>query len=465
MKPGLTHRKWGQHINRHQTWWNMSKPYFDYVAICQALLQKGRRVVDVASMYTEGAPLNFNNINFSLPFGYDYDFCTLEIIEQMTVKDGIIHLPNGVSYNYLVLPNSDRLTLPLVQKVQTLKKAGAKVYLQQAVIGTPGLEGYPEADKLVKSITADWAILPAGSWSQVFGSDNILPDFEGDDLMWIHRQTDENDFYFVANTKPEKMSRTCIFRTKSKVVELWNPETGEIFKIAASQRKDGRTEVDLQFEPSQSWFIVFKDNPSSQLTTRAPFIEWEEVKEIQGSWELDFDNDWGPDDKQNFPELKSWSESSNELVKYYSGTAKYFKEFDIPDATFRALQENAARQIGLDLGKVEVMARVKLNGEECGIAWKPPYLVDISKAIKTGINKLEIEVVNTWVNRMIGDEQLPLDAEWKDWETLVEWPDWIKNGEESPTGRYTFTTARHYQKDSPLMPSGLLGPVKIMLGK
>ncbi|MEX2569388.1 MAG: glycosyl hydrolase [Cyclobacteriaceae bacterium] len=465
MKPGLTHRKWGQHINRHQTWWNMSKPYFDYVARCQTLLQKGRRVVDVACMYTEGAPLNFNNINFSLPFGYDYDFCTSEIIERMTIKDGIIHLPNGVSYRYLVLPNSDRLTLPLVKKVQELKKNGAKVFLQQAVIGTPGLEGYPESDQQVKFITADWAILPAGGWSQVFGSDNILPDFEGDDLMWIHRQTGENDFYFVANIKPEKMSRTCIFRTKSKVVELWDPETGEIFEIEATQRKDGRKEMDLQFDPAQSWFIVFKEKPGNQVIPGNPFKQWEEVKEIRGTWELEFDKNWGPEEKQTFSELKSWSENSNELVKYYSGTAQYFKEFDISDATFRALQENAAGQIGLDLGKVEVMARVKLNGKDCGIVWKPPYRVDISKAIKTGVNKLEIEVVNTWVNRMIGDEQLPLDAEWKDWETLVEWPNWFKKGEESPTGRYTFTTARHYQKDSQLMPSGLLGPVRIMSGK
>ncbi len=465
MKPGLTHRRWGQHINRNQTWWKMSKPYFNYVARCQALLQKGRRVVDVACMYNEGAPLNFNNISFSLPSGYDYDFCTLEIIERMTVKDGMIYLPNGVSYRYLVLPNSGRLTLPLVRKAEALKKAGANVYLQQVVVGTPGLEDYPGADEQVKSITADWAILPEGGWSTVFDSDNILPDFEGENLMWIHRQDGNNDFYFVANTKPEKMSRTCIFRTKKKVAELWNPETGEMFKIKSTQRKDGRTEVDLQFDPSQSWFVVFKNEPGSQLSLRSPFMEWKEVKEITGPWELEFDKNREPADKQTFTELKSWSESSNELVKYYSGTVKYVKEFEMPDATFRIMHQNEPSQIGLDLGKVEVMARVKLNGEDCGIVWKPPYRVNISKALKPGANKLEIEVVNTWVNRMIGDEQLPLDAEWKDWETLVEWPDWFKKGEKSPTGRYTFTTARHYRKDSPLQPSGLLGPVKIMTEK
>jgi hypothetical protein len=111
------------------------------------------------------------------------------------------------------------------------------------------------------------------------------------------------------------------------------------------------------------------------------------------------------------------------------------------------------------------MARVRLNGKDCGVAWKPPYRVDISHALKAGQNKLEIEVVNTWVNRMIGDEQLPLDAEWKDWETLVNWPDWFKEGRPSPTGRYTFTTARHYGKESPLMPSGLLGPVRVLSSK
>lgn len=464
-KPGLTHRRWGQHINRYQTWWNMSKPYFDYVARCQALLQKGRRVVDVASMYTEGAPLNFNNINFSLPFGYDYDFITSEIIERMTVKDGIIQLPNGVSYNYLVLPNSDRLSLPLIQKVQELKEAGAKVYLQQPVVGTPGLEGYPKADQQVKVIAENWEIIPEGGWKSVFSSDNIMPDFEGKNLKWIHRNAGDSDFYFVANTNPEKMSSTCIFRTKRKVAELWNPETGELFEIETTQRKDGRTEVDLQFEPLQSWFIVFKDKPSNKIAVSRPFMEWKAVKEVEGAWDLKFDKDWGPSEKQTFDELKSWSESSNELIKCYSGTATYQKEFNISDATFNKLKENKGSMVGLDLGKVEVMARIKLNGEDCGIVWKPPYRVDISKEIKTGTNKLEIEVVNTWVNRMIGDEQLPLDAEWKDWETLVEWPDWFKTGEKSPTGRYTFTTARHYQKDSPLMSSGPLGPVKIMLGK
>ena len=103
-----------------------------------------------------------------------------------------------------------------------------------------------------------------------------------------------------------------------------------------------------------------------------------------------------------------------------------------------------------------------LNGRDCGIAWKPPYRVDVGAAIRPGRNELHVEVANTWVNRMIGDEQLPLEAEWKDWETLLGWPQWFKDGRTSPTGRFTFTSARHYTADSPLHPAGLLGPVRLV---
>ena len=435
------------------------------MARCQALLQQGRRVVDVAYLYSEGSPVNFNNIDFALPKGYDFDFCTTEIIEKMTVKDGEIYLPNGVSYKYLLLPDYNRLTLRMARKVQELRNSGAKVYLQKEIVGTPGLKNHVEADSLVRKITADWPILPEGGWNEVFEIDNNLPDFEGKDLMWIHRIKDNSDFYFVANTQPAEAKEKCIFKVSRQFAELWNPETGEIFELDVKERSDGRLEAALQFEPAQSWFVVFKDNPSSDLKNVSAFSEWVETKEIEGKWELDFNEDWGPDEKLVFNELKSWSESSDSLAKYYSGSVIYHKEIKLAKKEMASASKPNNEQLLLDLGNVEVMARVKVNGIDCGITWKPPYRVEIGKALKIGKNKLEIEVVNTWVNRMIGDEQLPLDAEWKDWETLIDWPEWFLNGETSPTGRYTFTTGRHYQKDSPLMPSGLLGPVKILRSK
>lgn len=459
MKPGLTHRRWGQHFNRHQTWWEFSKPYFDYVARCQFLLQQGRRVVDVACLYHEGAPVNFNDITFEMPTGHDYDFCSPEIIQRMKVNDGVIHLPTGVSYRYLVLPRSGRLTLPTARKVVELCRAGASIYLQSPIIGTPGLEGYPEANEEVKRAAVEWPLLPKGGLEELFASDELKLDFEGEGLKWIHRRTESADLYFVANTKPESISRQCTFRIAGKTPELWNPETGEVFALPGARQDNGRTTAVLHFEPAQSWFVVFQDRPSAPPSAGTPFLSWHPVQDITGPWTLCFDPDWGTRDTVTLDELSSWSDHSDPLVKYYSGTATYHNVFDVPESD---ISEEKSR-LSLDLGKVEVIARVTLNGKDCGITWKPPYRVDISHALKAGPNKLEIEVAGTWVNRMIGDEQLPLDAEWKDWETLVGWPDWFKEGRPSPTGRYTFTTARHYEKKSPLMSSGLLGPVRILL--
>ena len=459
MKPGLTHRKWGQHFNRHQTWWEFSKPYFDYVTRSQFLLQQGRRVVDVACLYHEGAPLNFNDIRFGLPPGYDYDFCTPEIIQQMKVEDGLVHLPTGVKYRHLVLPKSGRITLTTACKIEELHKAGASVYLQEPIVGTPGLEGYPEANDKVKQMAKAWPLLPGGSWNEVFAAEGLEPDFEGDDIRWIHRRTKDADIYFLANSKREDVKRECTFRVTGKTPQLWDPETGRTFAIPAVKQTDGRTTARLEFEPWQSWFVVFRDKSTSRPETN-PFPAWHTVQDITGNWSLTFDPAWGPKDALAIDGLRSWSENPDPLVKYYSGTATYEKQFGVS----KSLELDGTRRYCLDLGKVEVMAHVTLNGKDCGITWKPLYRVDITHALVPGQNRLEVEVVNTWVNRMIGDEQFPLDAKWKDWETLLEWPDWFRQGRRSPTGRYTFTTARHYEKDSPLQPSGLLGPVRILSG-
>ena len=457
MKPGLTHRKWGQHFNRHQTWWDFSKPYFDYVARCQFLLQQGRRVVDAACLYHEGAPLNFNDMSFIFPPGYDYDFCSPEIIQRMEVEDGLLHLPSGVNYRYIVLPGLGQLTLPTARKIEELRKSGASIYLQNRITRTPGLEEYPQANDKVREMSDQWPLLPDNGWSELFAADKLKPDFEGEEIRWIHRRTKGVDIYFLANSKRELIQRECTFRVTGKTPELWNPETGEIFDLPDARQANGRTTAVLDFQPWQSWFVVFRDKPSASYPEKNPFPSWTTVKDITGNWSLDFDPDWGTKDTLKIDGLHSWSEHSDPLVKYYSGTATYRKVFDVSKSDML----NGASRYCLDLGQVEVMARVTLNGKACGIAWKPPYRVGITHALAAGQNKLEIEVVNTWVNRMIGDEQLPLDSQWIDWETLVEWPEWFKEGRPSSTGRYTFTTARHYTKESPPAPSGLLGPVRI----
>ena len=466
MRPGLTHRKWSQNFCRHQTWWEFSKPYFDYISRSQFLLQQGHRVADVACLYIEGAPLHYNDLEFTLPDGYNFDLCSAEIIQRMEMKDGRIHLPTGVSYDYLVLPKSGKITMETASKVDSLKKAGARIVLQSPIQGTPGMDGYPESDRLVKRMAKQWD--PdrklAKGWQSLFEKDSLEPDFAGGDLHYIHRRTPDMDIYFVANTNPEPIERNCSFRVTGSLPELWDPESGNMYRLDHVKSTGEISSVSLRFEPFQSWFVVFKkDGPDRKF----PAMAWPEVEPIQnitGPWSVSFDPDWGgPKEPVKLDQLMNLSLHPEDGIKYYSGTVTYTKSFSME------YRNPIGGRLLLDLGNVEVIARISLNGKPCETAWKYPYRVDVTNSIRAGTNELKIEVANTWMNRLIGDEQLPLDADWNldksknvIAQSLDSWPDWFLAGKESPTGRYTLTSSRHYTKDSPLTPSGLLGPVSIV---
>ena len=180
--------------------------------------------------------------------------------------------------------------------------------------------------------------------------------------------------------------------------------------------------------------------------------------EVSGAWELNFPPNWGAPATVSLPQLISWPEHSDNGVKYFSGTATYVKEVEISAAML-----GKGRSLWLDLGAVKNIAEVFVNGKPLGILWKPPFRADISDAAKPGKNKLEIKVTNLWPNRLIGDEQLPPDSEWKGWGgvSMLKWPQWLLDGKPSPTGRYTFTSWHYWKKDDKLLPSGLLGPVTL----
>ena len=176
--------------------------------------------------------------------------------------------------------------------------------------------------------------------------------------------------------------------------------------------------------------------------------------EVTGPWQVQFPADWGAPDHVALDKLISWSDHGDPGVKYFSGVATYTRTVNIP-----AEMLGNDRRLYLDLGNVQVMAQVTLNGKDLGTAWKPPYRVDITDAAQPGENALELKVANLWVNRLIGDEQLPEDSGRDPEGSLQEWPRWLNEGAPSPAGRYTFTTWRLWTKDAPLQPSGLLGPV------
>jgi len=178
--------------------------------------------------------------------------------------------------------------------------------------------------------------------------------------------------------------------------------------------------------------------------------------EISGPWELRFPPGWGAPERVTLAKLASWTDHGDRGVKHFSGTAVYAKTFSAPGDVF-----GGHRRVYLDLGKVQIMARVKLNGQDLGVLWKPPYRVDVTGLLKPGSNALEVGVTNLWVNRMIGDEDLPEDSERNPDGTLKAWPPWVQGGKASPTGRFTFTSWRLWKKGEPLVESGLLGPVTL----
>jgi hypothetical protein len=157
--------------------------------------------------------------------------------------------------------------------------------------------------------------------------------------------------------------------------------------------------------------------------------------------------------------LISWTDHTNDGVRYFSGTATYEKNIEIG-----ADELQAGHEIWLDLGAVKNFAQVTLNGRDLGLLWKPPFRVNVTSVAKPGVNALVVKVTNLWPNRLIGDEQLPADCDW-DGDQLRAWPQWLLAGKPSPTGRLTFTTWRHWRKDSALLTSGLLGPVTLRIAE
>ena len=425
MVPGLTHRRWGIHVNRFNTWFPFSKPWNDYLARCQYLLQKGLFVADVCFMVSDDGHVKAETMpatiseQLNLPAGYDYDVCTAPTLTMMTVDaNGYCCLPSGMRYRYLAVPPASACLPGTLRQIESLRKAGARI-----------VQGVTEI-------------------RQTLAQDKLVPDFTGAGLSFIHRKDGDSDIYFVSHPKDQPYSTTCGFRVpEGRYPSIWDPETGEVFNVTHAIRENGQTVFTLNFEPVQSFLVVFTPQKLAVPDyNRNPFVA---VKTLDNTWSVTFDPRWGgPAAPVKFTTLQDWSKHSDPAIYYYSGTATYRTTFTL-DTTLASLY--------LNLGQVEVMAHVKLNGEDCGITWKPPYRVEL-KGTKQGENLLEIEVFNLWRNRMIGDEQLAPDGNWQDYETLLEWPDWFLKGEKSPTGRYTFTGCRHYQADSPLSPSGLLGP-------
>jgi hypothetical protein len=296
----------------------------------------------------------------------------------------------------------------------------------------------------------------------------VAPDFSSDvPLRWTHRRDGGTEIYFVANPEPRAVEVTAVFRVSALRPELWDPLDGTSRGLSHYAASDGRTSVPLRFEPHQSFFIVFRDaaSPASDAASTAAagvnFPVFKEIVSIEGPWDVAFDPKWGGPARITFEALDDWSRRPEDGIKYYSGTATYTKTFDAPPAAVGSTAKSG--RLWLDLGTVKNIASVRLNGRDLGVVWCDPWRVDLTQVVKPEGNRLEIRVANLWPNRLIGDEREPPDAEYAPGGRLARWPDWLVQAKPRPSpGRLTFSTWKHYDKDSPLFASGLLGPVRLL---
>ena len=371
------------------------------------------------------------------------------------------------------------MPVEVARKIKALVQAGATVAGPKPQ-SDPGLRNYPQCDAEVKQLADEvWGACDGKQvqqqsfgqgrvcWgkplSEIFLADGVLPDFAISSkdafIDFIHRATPNTDLYFLANRKGGAETTEATFRVSGRQPELWDPVTGKMRDLPQFDSKDGCTTVPLEFDPSGSMFVVFRKATvgtgrravrldrgvgANGPATPSNFPKLSPVQEITGPWTVQFDAQWfyptaGLDSEPAkgrlvFANLDDWSKRPEPAVKNFSGTAVYRKTFDLADSS---KIQNSKFKILLDLGTVKETARVKLNGKDLGVVWCTPWRVEITGAVKTGNNALEIEVVNLWPNRLIGDDALP------------------------EADRKTRTNIS-FDKSQPLLSSGLLGPVRVM---
>jgi len=447
--PGLGLGPFGQWFTRHETWAEQALPWTTYLARSSYMLQQGKFVADIAYYYGEDNNITalFGNKLPEIPEGYNYDFVSSDaLLNLLSVKNGKILTASGMSYKILVLDkNSIYMPLSVLRKIADLVEAGA-IVLGQKPVSSPSNSDDPDqfknlADRLwssQKGVTTSGKrkVYSGSNLRDVLRELNIEPDFQytGPDpdtrLLFVHRSLPGTDIYWVNNRKSVNEIADAIFRVEGREAEIWHPENGRI-EPASFEISDGMTRVPLSLVPNDAIFVVFRKR-TSERSRIIPQPAETLLTEIKGPWNLAFQTGRGAPDKISLDTLSEWNMNPDQGVKYFSGTCTYSKTIDVQQ---KWIDEN--KTIWLDLGKVKNLAEVIINGKSFGVIWKTPFRIEITGGLKSGLNDLEIKVTNLWVNRLIGDQQ---------------------PGSEK---KYTYTTMAFYQADSPLLPSGLLGPVEI----
>lgn len=540
--PGLGLGAYGSRFDSRNTWWPFAKAWFNYLSRCQYLLQEGQFVADILYYVGEDAPKEARlreELIPTPPEGFDYDFCNLETLEQISVKQSELLLPGGMKYQILVLPNTPYMSLRVFNKIKEIVSSGGIVVGPKPKY-VPGFKNHLEnQNQLIEGAEVLWnengginslmcnfgkgRLYWRKDLESIFSEINLLPDFsyrflDSDQsnttnrsfqkIEYIHRKINDSEVYFISNqdsTSGRELELT--FRVENLLPEFWDPSNGKIeYSPKFIQRPDNRMSVILNLDAFGSMFVVFRQSVKNESGIISITRENVPVNirlqqrngqlylysGMEGKFMLRksngtskkilishvpkpivFDQPWEvalslPNNrtkKREFSALIPLNEHHDPEFKFFSGIATYTYHLQVPSE----IKSKAYKNI-LDLGDLKVIAEVYVNNVRQDILWKKPYRIDITHALETGLNKIEVRVANLWLNRLIGDEQLLDDSEWirntestKNALVLNKFPDWLMNQDPRPTKRTTFgTTKWPHIKNKELLPSGLIGPVKLI---
>ncbi len=483
LKPGFSLGRYGTHFGRANTWWHEAKAWTDYLSRAQFLLQQGLPCSDILYVRAGEIGIIDRGMPPDLPEGFDFENAIPQNFKDAKIENGKIVI-NGIAFSAILTDTFWDIDTFTLEKIAEAKRAGV------LVIGNPpnmplGLsdlnKNLPKWKALVKEIWGNSQREKSISSAKIeaaLKSAGIKKDFYFESLQnrtgldfsikAIHRRLGSTDIYFVANFNEHAEKFNAKFRNSAKRVEIWNHVNGEILPAKKYGHEGDYMNVELELAANASVFVLlFDDINGAKTQVNIPETSFSKSNVDVKNWKMDFVSPFDEKFSVDSGKLYLWGESEDSRIKYFSGTTRYSADINVDSK-----QILGAKKIVLELGEVYELARVKINGADAGLAWCSPYEVDITKLVKSGKNKLEVFVTNTWVNRMIGDEKLPQDTEYKETKTvfdsgkLAKFPDWYGDKElESKRVRKTWAIWKSFNGTENPVKAGLLGPLQIRIEK
>lgn len=432
--PGLGLFKYGQWFHRNETWAQYARVWTDYLARSCQMLQTGRNVADILLFYGEdtNATSEYGGEYLSMlpkiPAGYNYDYASPDVILNIVrAENGRLVSDSGQSYGILVLGGSCRRYMSdrMSARIAYLKDCGVPVCYEEDLAAT----------LVQKGIRPDVAVTGADSNPATLYGGNVPRNHRDQDaslagIQFVHRSSEHADIYWLCNFTGKRQEPEVSLRSNRKNAAIFDPETGMAFRTVL--RFDGADpSVKIDMKAGDAIFVVLTDD-ALDIPAGIPSYNASEILTLDRYWDVEFKQKGGECANETFSVLNDWTSNSDPVVKYFSGTANYRSSFSIPSGGLEGME-----QCRMDLGEVKVMAELIINGKNAGVLWRAPYISqDILPFLKEGENIIEVNVTNLWVNRMIGDRQ----------------------GGERPVTN----VRRFYNAGDKLLPSGLLGPVKLI---